>query len=92
MPMQADATLNYLTVKKSSELTVDDLAINSSYNTYKYPGLPLGPISNPGLGSINAAIYPQESPYWYYLHDSDGNPHYAKTFEEHKVNKEKYLK
>jgi len=92
MALQADATLNYLTGKKSSELTAEDLAIDSPYNTYKYSGLPLGPIANPGLDSIRAAIYPENSPYWYYLHDRDGQPHYAKTFEEHKENKLKFLR
>ena len=92
MALQADATLNYLTGKKSAELTVDDLAIDSTYNTYKYPGLPLSPISNPGLESIKAAIFPENSVYWYYLHDSEGNAYYAETFEEHKENKIKYLR
>lgn len=92
MALQADATLNYLTGKKSSELTSEDLQIDSPYNTYKYPGLPFGPISNPGLNAIEVAVFPKDTPYWFYLHDKNGNPHYAKTFEEHKTNKEKYLR
>jgi UPF0755 protein len=59
--------------------------------TYKERGLPENPVSNPGLAAIKAAMYPKSSPYLFYLHDSDGNIHYAKTFEEHKVNKLKYL-
>lgn len=59
--------------------------------TYKEKGLPDNPISNPGLKSINAAINPTESAYLFYLHDKDGNIHYAKNFEEHKLNKTKYL-
>ncbi len=62
------------------------------YDTYSYKGLPLAPICNPGLASIQAALNPQDSPYWYYLSDGNGNIHYAKTFEEHKINKEKYLR
>lgn len=62
------------------------------YNTYSYQGLPSEPICNSGLDSIQAALHPVDSPYWYYLSDKNGNIHYAKTFEEHKINKEKYLR
>ncbi len=62
------------------------------YDTYSYKGLPLAPICNPGLSSIQAALNPVDSPYWYYLSDGNGNIHYGKTFEEHKINKEKYLR
>lgn len=92
MGLQADATLTYLTGKPSLKLTEEDLAIDSPYNTYKYRGLPTGPISNPGLNAIKAAIYPEESSYWYYLHDSESQPHYARAFEEHIENKLRYLK
>lgn len=61
-------------------------------NTYKEIGLPKNPINNPGLVSINAAINPVSSPYLYYLHDKDGQVHFAKTYEEHKLNIKKYLK
>lgn len=92
MGLQVDAALTYVTGKASHELTEKDLALDSPYNTYEYRGLPAGPIGNPGLEAIEAAVYPQESPYLYYLHDKNGQPHYAKTFEEHKLNKEKYLR
>ena len=92
MGLQVDATLTYLTGKPSLKLTEEDLAIDSRYNTYKYRGLPAGPISNPGLEAIKAAVFPEKSPYWYYLHDSERQPHYARDFEEHKANKIKYLK
>ena len=92
MALQADATLTYITGNGTFALSADDLAVDSPYNTYKYPGLPVGPISNPGLDAILAAIYPKASPFWFYLHDKAGNPHYSKTFEEHKINKEKYLR
>ncbi|MFA6397283.1 MAG: endolytic transglycosylase MltG [Candidatus Paceibacterota bacterium] len=92
LPLQVDATFLYINGKGSSDLTVDDLKIDSLYNTYKYKGLPPGPICNPGIKSILAAIYPESSPYLYYLHDKDGNIHYAKTFAEHKKNKSLYLK
>ena len=73
-------------VKKS------DLEIGSPYNTYKYRGLPSEPICNPGLASIEAVIYPQETDYWFYLSDEQGRIHYAKTDEEHEENIERYLR
>ena len=68
------------------------LQVDSAPETYKKNGLPKEPICNPGLSAIEAALYPKSSPYFYYLHDKSGNIHYAKTFEEHKKNKLKYLK
>ena len=67
------------------------LQVDSAPETYKTKGLPKEPISNPGLLAIKAAIYPENSNYLYYLHAKDGSIHYAKTFEEHKANKLKYL-
>ncbi len=68
------------------------LQVDSDPETYKTRGLPEKPISSPGIESIRAAIFPKSSPYLYYLHDKDGNVRYARTFEEHKLNKAKYLK
>ncbi len=68
------------------------LQVDASKITYKEVGLPKEPIGNPGLLSIKAAIYPQKSDYLYYLHEKSGLVHYAKTFEEHKNNINKYLK
>lgn len=92
LPLQVDATLTYVTGRASRELTEEDLNLSSPYNTYKILGLPLGPISNPGLQAIEAALNPEPSPYWFYLSDKNGDIHYAKNFEEHKLNKEKYLR
>ncbi len=92
MPLQADSTLNYITGKKTPAVSAKDLKLDSPYNTYKYRGLPPGPIGNPGLDAIKAAIYPQKTDYLYFLTDSHGNVYYAKTFEEHVRNKQKYLK
>ena len=72
-------------------LTKDDLVINSPYNTYKFSGLPLTPIANPGLSSIQAAVNPVESDYWYYIHDTNGNIHYARSLEEHNQNIKDFL-
>jgi len=67
------------------------LQVDAAPETYKTKGLPKSPIGNPGLLAIEASIHPQSSPYLYYLHDKNGNIHYAKTFTEHKVNEAKYL-
>ena len=80
----------YITGKR--EVLLDDLKIDSPYNTYLYKGLPPGPIANPGLDAIEAARNPEETPYLYYLSGKDGKTHFAKTFVEHLKNKEKYLK
>ena len=93
MPLQSDATVNYATKKDLPSPTEDDTKINSPYNTYKYPGLPIGPICNPSLNSIMAALYPEDSDYLYFLHDQKtGQAYYAKTYDEHLANKYKYLK
>ncbi|MBU2109858.1 endolytic transglycosylase MltG [Patescibacteria group bacterium] len=68
------------------------LQVDAAYDTYLYKGLLPTPICNPGLESIEAAIYPVDSPYLYYLSGKDGSTYFAKTFEEHKINKAKYLK
>lgn len=91
MPLQVDAPFAYILGKESSELTLDDLKTNSPYNTYTHKGLPPQAIGNPGLTALRAALTPTESPYLYYLSDENGEFHYAKTFEEHKKNKERYL-
>lgn len=90
-PLQVDATLGYITGRGSRDLTVSDLKSTDPFNTYVHKGLPPTPISNPGLESIQAALFPESSPYYYYLSDSSGVMHYARTFEEHKKNKAKYL-
>lgn len=91
MALQVDATLDYLLDKTSAELTIEDLERDSPFNTYTRVGLPPTPIANPGLESIEAALYPEETPYMYYLTADDGTFHYAETFEEHKRNKTLYL-
>ncbi len=68
------------------------LQVDAEPDTYDYLGFPPGPISNPGLDAIEAALNPKLSPFWYYLSDKEGNIHYAKTFEEHKQNRLKYLR
>lgn len=91
MPLQVDAPFYYFLGKTSKEITQTDLRTDSPYNTYRRKGLPVGPIGNPGENAIYATILPKESPYLYYLSDNNDIIHYAKTFKEHKKNKEKYL-
>ncbi|KPJ54997.1 hypothetical protein AMJ47_02990 [Parcubacteria bacterium DG_72] len=92
MFLQADATVTYITGGKSTELTKEELAIDSPYNTYKYKGLPPGPISNPGLNSILAAIHPVKTKYWFYLSTSEAETIFSTTLAEHEAARQKYLK
>lgn len=91
MPLQIDATVNYITEKSDPGVLIKDTKIDSPYNTYKYTGLPKGPISNPGIDSIMAAINPKESSYWYYLNGSDGRTVFSRTLQEHAIARAKYL-
>lgn len=89
--LAADATVRYVLNKWDGALTVEDLAVDSPYNTRKYAGLPPGPISNPGLRAIIAAIRPEPSDYYYYLSTPSGETIFSKTNDEHNANKQKYL-
>lgn len=92
MRLGVDAPFVYIMGKGSLELTQSDLATSSPYNTYRNAGLPPTPINNPGMSALEAALYPSTTPYVYYLSDKEGKMHYARTFAEHKLNKEKYLR
>lgn len=92
MRLQVDATVLYAQGNENSKVYTKDTQINSPYNTYRNDGLPLGPISNPGIDSIIAAVYPTKTDYYYYLSAPDGTTIWAKTLEEHNRNKIKYLK
>jgi UPF0755 protein len=87
MPLQLDSTIIYIT--GNPNISAKDKAIDSPYNTYKYYGLPKGPISNPGMDSITAAIYPTQTNYWYYL--TDGKTIFSETLDQHNAAKAKYL-
>lgn len=92
MALQSDATVNFVTKKNTPAASAQDIAIDSPYNTYKYPGLPPGPICSPSLSSIMAALYPSKTNYFYFLHSQQtGEIIYSRTFEEHVRNKAKYL-
>jgi UPF0755 protein len=92
MPLQSCATIAYITGKHTVKISVEETQIDSPYNTYKYIGLPIGPICNPSLDSIKASIFPKENPYWYYLSTPEGETIFSKTFKEHNIAKAKYLK
>lgn len=91
MALQVDATIQYAH-GSWAPLTKSDLSIKSPYNTYLNPGLPPTPICNPGYDSLYAAFHPTESDYMYYISDTNGQMHYAKTLSEHNANVTKYLK
>ena len=92
MPLQADASIEYVLDKPLSQLLPQDLKIDTPYNTYLYKGLPPTPIGNPGIQAIKAVLFPIQSEYLFYITDNDGNFHYAKTFSEHNRNIAKYLR
>ena len=88
--LQVDSSVHYAVDKRGDVFTKQaEREFDSPWNTYKYPGLPLGPISNPGLDSIKAALYPAKNSYWYFLTGKDGTVYYGKTLEEHNFNKRK---
>lgn len=90
--LQSDATLSYIYKDNKPSHSGEELNNPSLYNTYKYRGLPPGPICNPGLLSLEAAIYYTDTDYNYFLTAPDGSIYYAKTFAEHSKNIYKYLK
>ncbi|MDP3093641.1 MAG: endolytic transglycosylase MltG [bacterium] len=95
MPFQIDATVQYALGDPENwwpAIKPEDYKFDSPYNTYIHKGRPPSPICNPGLAAINAVINSEDSEYLYYLHDSEGQIHLAKTYEEHLQNIEEYLK
>lgn len=101
--LQLDATVQYALATQrcrlswedcdwwQASLTRADLAISSPYNTYQQAGLPPQPIANPGLEAIRAVVEYQETDYRYYLSDSQGMTHFARTLDEHNANVRQYL-
>ncbi len=90
--LQSCASLAYILGVNKVQYSAEDTQIESEYNTYKYRGLPPGPISNPGILAIEAAIYPISTNYNYFLTPAGSKEIiYATTYEEHLLNKNKYL-
>jgi len=93
MPMQADPTVIYAlqkTGKYDGNIRKDDLLINSPYNTYKYRGLPPGPIASPGKASLEAAVRPADADYLFFVSRNDGSHVFSKTLDEHNRNVQEY--
>jgi UPF0755 protein len=91
MPLDVDATIEYVFPTHHDVITRRDLAIDSPYNTYLHGGLPPTPIANPGKASIDAAFAPQASRYLYYVYRGNGHHAFATTLREHNANVERYL-
>jgi UPF0755 protein len=93
MPLQCDPTVIYALTKAGrydGNLHKDSLAFDSPYNTYRYPGLPPGPIASPGRASLDAAVHPADADYVYFVSRNDGSHEFARTLEEHNRNVQKY--
>ena len=93
MPLQCDPTVIYALQRAgryTGNLRRDDLAFDSPYNTYRYPGLPPGPIASPGAASLEAAVRPADADYLYFVSRNDGSHEFARTLDEHNRNVRKY--
>jgi len=90
MKLQADPTIQYVLPGGWKRLTYKDLELDSPYNTYKYFGLPPGPINNPGEAAILAALYPEKNNYLYFVADGSGGHMFGRTLAEHNRNVKKY--
>ncbi|MDQ5938795.1 MAG: Endolytic murein transglycosylase [Patescibacteria group bacterium] len=91
MRLESDATINFITGKGVTQPTYADLELDSPYNTYRNDGLPPGPIANPGIASIEAALYPTSNNYYFFLTTKEGEVIYGRNYEEHLQNKAKHL-
>jgi UPF0755 protein len=92
MPLEVDASIEYVFAEHHDVITKADLQIDSPYNTYRRVGLPPTPIANPGKPSLDAAFHPATSDYLYYVAKGDGRHAFAKTLAEHNANVARYLK
>ena len=93
MPMQADPTVIYALQRAgryNGNIRRDDLSFDSPYNTYRYPGLPPGPIASPGLAALQAAVSPAKVDYLYFVSRNDGSHVFARTLVEHNENVRQY--
>ncbi len=90
IPLQSDPTVIYALEYFDGNIRKADLSVNSPYNTYKVRGLPPGPIANPGLASIKAALYPTPSNFVYFVSRNDGSHKFSATLAEHNKAVDKY--
>ncbi|HWO74747.1 MAG TPA: endolytic transglycosylase MltG [Bacillus sp. (in: firmicutes)] len=91
MPLQTDPTVLYAKGEHQERTMYEDLEIDSPYNTYTNAGLPPGPIANPGVSSIEAALNPEETNYLYFLATPEGQVLFSETLEEHNVKKAEHI-
>lgn len=91
MPLQTDPTVLYALGEHKSRTVYKDLEVDSPYNTYKNAGLPPGPIANAGLSSIEAALKPDNTEYYYFLASKEGTVYYSETLDEHNEKKAEYI-
>lgn len=91
MPLQTDPTVLYAHGEHKDRVFYKDLEIDDPYNTYKYKGLTPGPIANAGVSSIEAALYPEESDFLYFLATGTGEVLFSKTLEEHNQKKAQHI-
>jgi peptidoglycan lytic transglycosylase G len=93
MPLQCDPTVIYALAKAGrydGNIHKGDLSFDSPYNTYRYPGLPPGPIASPGRAALEAAVHPADAEYLYFVSRNDGSHEFARTLDEHNRNVQKY--
>jgi UPF0755 protein len=90
MPLQSDPTVQFAMERPQKKLYYSDLALDSPYNTYKYRGLPPGPIASPGRSSIKAALEPAEVDYLYFVAKGDGTHAFSRTFQQHRAARTRY--
>ena len=83
MPLQADPTVQYAQKKRPGRVFYRDLKVTSPYNTYRRVGLPPGPIASPGAASLEAALFPADVPYLYFVARPDGRHEFRRTYREH---------
>lgn len=91
MPLEVDATIEYALPQHKNALSLNDLHIDSPYNTYRYRGLPPTPIANPGRRSLLAAFYPAKTDYLYYVYRGRGRHEFSRTLDEQQAAERKYL-
>lgn len=91
MPLQTDPTVLYALGEHKDRVLYKDLEVQNPYNTYQNKGLPPGPIAAPGRSSIEAVTDPADTNYLYFLADKDGNNHFTDSYEQHLINRDKYI-
>ena len=90
MPLQSCASIQYILGEPKPVLSIADTQISSPYNTYLHKGLPPGPVAAPGKAAMDAVLHAPTTEYLYFVADAKGYHHFAKTYEEHEANIDRY--